>query len=339
MGRVLGHGLEDDRFERRRDLRIELAGCRRIIPDVLGCDGHGRLPEERGSAGHHFEEDDAHRVDVTARIDSEPFRLFGRKVGRGSHHRTGLREALFGVHGPGDAEVGHLHLAVVGDEDVARLDVPVDDPVLVCVPEGRGHMGTDVCGALRRERAGGLENRRQRAAVDELHHDEVGPGVLTPVEDGDDVGMREVGGGLGLPAEPLDERPVDRQFGKQDLQCHRPIEQAVVGAVDLGHAPSSNEVVEFVALRKDTRRLGRVHVGQSLCLLSLGSGVLKSSAAGHRPRVVRPLTGSPRVRDPGSSSSAGQKRRHRCCCPAGSAPPRRRRPWGCWPGRRRSSSH
>ena len=41
----------------------------------------------------------------------------------------------------------------------------------------------------RRDRLGVAQDRRKRAAVDVLHHDEVGAVVLPPVEHRDDVGM------------------------------------------------------------------------------------------------------------------------------------------------------
>ena len=49
--------------------------------------------------------------------------------------------------------------------------------------------------------------------------------------------MRQVGGGLRLTTEAFDEGAVDRQLRKEDLQRHRAVEQAVVGAIDLGHPP------------------------------------------------------------------------------------------------------
>jgi len=69
-------------------------------------------------------------------------------------------------------------------------------------------------------RAAGLsQHRRKRTAVDELHDDEVRARVLAPVEHRDDVGMGELGGGLGLPAEPLHERPVHRESGKRTFRA------------------------------------------------------------------------------------------------------------------------
>ena len=133
--------------------------------------------------------------------------------------------------------------------------------MLVGVAEGGGGVGPDVGGPLGGEGAGGLQDRRQRPAVDELHDDEVGAAVLAPVEHRHDVGVREVGGRLGLPAEPLDERAVDGELGEEHLERHRAVEKPVVGAVHLGHATTGDEVVELVALREDAGCLGRVHVG------------------------------------------------------------------------------
>jgi porphobilinogen synthase len=77
--------------------------------------------------------------------------LLGREVGGRAHHRAGLGEALLGAraHGPGDAEVGHLHLAGRRDEDVGRLDVAVDHAVAVGEAERGGHLAGDLRGLHR----------------------------------------------------------------------------------------------------------------------------------------------------------------------------------------------
>ena len=120
----------------------------------------GVSPEERRATGDHLEEHDAERVDVAAGVDADALGLLGGEVGGRAHDRTGLGQALLGVDGPGDAEVGDLHLALVGDQHVARLHVAVDDPVLVGVAEGGGHVGADVGGPLGRQRPGRLAGWR-----------------------------------------------------------------------------------------------------------------------------------------------------------------------------------
>ena len=52
--------------------------------------------------------------------------------------RPVLGQAVVPSQRPGDAEVGHQGGAVAGEEDVLRLDVPVDDAVLVGVVECAG---------------------------------------------------------------------------------------------------------------------------------------------------------------------------------------------------------
>ena len=94
------------------------------------------------------------------------------------------------------------------------------------------------------------ENGGERPPVDEFHDDEVRALVLAPVEDRHDVRVGEVGGGLGLPPEALDEVPVDRELGEEHLERDRTIEQAVVGPVHLRHAPAGDEVRQFIAVRE-----------------------------------------------------------------------------------------
>src|SRR5581483_7107112 len=114
-----------------------------------------------------------------------------------------LGEVLGRAGGPGDAEVGDLHVAVDVDEHVARLHVPVDHAVAVGEGQGGGHVGADVGGPIGEEGTFGPDDVGQGPAVHELHHDVVGAVLLAPVVDRHDVRMGEVGGGLGLPAEAL----------------------------------------------------------------------------------------------------------------------------------------
>ena len=105
----------------------------------------------------------------------------------------------------GDAEVGDLHLPGRRDEDVAGLHVAVDDAVAVGEAERGGDVRGDLGGAPGVQRALGADDLREAAALDVLHDDEVGAVLLAPVVDGHDVGVVEVGRGLGLTTEPLDE--------------------------------------------------------------------------------------------------------------------------------------
>ena len=137
------------------------------------------------------------------------------------------------------------------DEDVGRLDVAVDEPGLVGEVQGGGDLAGDLGGLLGRDVAVGAQDVGQRAAVDELHGDEVRAGVLAPVVDADDVGVAEVGRGLGLAAEPLDEVGVDGELGEQHLDGDLAVEQAVAPEEHVGHAAAPDALAQLVAVVDD----------------------------------------------------------------------------------------
>ena len=106
----------------------------------------------------------------------------------------------------GDAEVEQLDVPVPGDEDVLRLQVPVDDAALVRSRESLGHLRRPLKG--RGQRNGALRQPLpQRLALEQLG-DEVGlPVVEADVVKGDDVWVSQRSGQLGLAVEALQEAP------------------------------------------------------------------------------------------------------------------------------------
>ena len=89
----------------------------------------------------------------------------------------------------GEPEVEHLHRAVGLDLDVARLEIAMDDALLVRGFERRRDLARDAQRLVERKsgrRARTLrEQLGQRLAFDQLHHQVVGPDVVQRA----DVGM------------------------------------------------------------------------------------------------------------------------------------------------------
>ena len=161
------------------------------------------LAEERHTPGEALVEHERQRVEVGAPVEALAANLLGREVLGGAHHHVVAGEVVAGGEALGDAEVGQQHATVGRDEDVAGLDVAVDEAGAVGLVEGAGDGGADVDRQLGPEPLLGVEQLAQALAVDELHHDRLAAVVDEDVVDADDVGVAEPGDGDRLAAEAL----------------------------------------------------------------------------------------------------------------------------------------
>jgi hypothetical protein len=144
--------------------------------------------------------DAGERKDVVARIR----RLVGQHLRAGIGRRQGVQHAgiedgiVAMIHlrtgdGAGDAEVDDLGPPALRDDDVGRLQIEVDDAVLMRIDEG----GADVADDPERLRsrqpleAGGADDPIERLARQVLHGHVEGGAVAVEVVHGDDVGVRQ----------------------------------------------------------------------------------------------------------------------------------------------------
>ena len=96
------------------------------------------------------------------------------------------------------AEIDHERLAAGVDQDVAGLDVPVNESLAVSVVQRLGNRGHQFRGFAKRGPVV-LDLLRQRAAFDELRDDEAGTVLgAADVVDGNDVRVVEAGDGAGF---------------------------------------------------------------------------------------------------------------------------------------------
>jgi hypothetical protein len=131
----------------------------------------------------------------------------------------------------GEPEVQHERPAVGADHDVARLEVAVDDVLLVGVVDGVGDV------AQRLERLAELQlQAAQGAALDVLHHDEAAAVLLGHAVDRDDVRMGQARRRERLAREAFG-RPflVGRRHGQLDRDP--PAETGIPGLPHLADAP------------------------------------------------------------------------------------------------------
>ncbi len=139
LRRVLGDRLHDDSFRRRRDLRPDRAERRRRLMYLHHRHRDERVAIERHLPGQRLIEHDAEAVEIGSPVERMMQRLLGREIVRGAHHRLGTRQ-LRCPRGAGDAEIRHLGDALGMEQDIMRLDVPVDEATAM----GRCERGGDL---------------------------------------------------------------------------------------------------------------------------------------------------------------------------------------------------
>ena len=254
-------------------------------------------------AGEQFAGDDAEGIEVAGGGDGEAADLLGAGVVGGE----GVEPALGGgeLLGPlalaeeaGDAEVEEFDGAVGGDEDVAGLEVAVDDEVLVGVLDGGRDLAQEREARAQGEAVGGGVGG-DGDAVDVLH-DEVrlAVGGDAAVEQGGDVPVVEVGEDLAFVAEAADGE-VALVAAAEELEGDAFLE-LVVGAdplVDGPHAADADEAGEGVGADAGADGGGGGIAG--------GEGIGEDGAVGALPGGVPAVEGGEQAFDFGAQRGVG----------------------------------
>ncbi len=239
LGRILAQGPLDGGGQVRGDRGVDLGQRGRVLRPELLERLHRIIGIEGRPIGQELVEDRSCRELVRALVHAAP-RLLGRHVAEGAHDQAGSREPGVGGGDAGDAEVEDLHLPVAQDEDVPRLDVAVDDPVLMGVVEPVADLDHQGQLVLERDLAALADEELELLAVEELHDDEEATLVLAQVVDDDDVRVVEAGAGLGFPVESGLQLVGDLRFARDHLERDEPIEDRVVGLVDGAHPAAAD---------------------------------------------------------------------------------------------------
>jgi hypothetical protein len=160
----------------------------------------------------------------------------------------------------GQAEVEHLHRAVLAYLDVGRLQVAVDDPLLVRRLERFGHLPGDRQRLLDRDRSL-ADPVGERRPFDQFHHERGHARALLQPVDGGDVGVVQRGQRARLPVEPRQSILILCHRLRQDLDGHGAAQVGVGGAVHLTHATDTDLRGNLV--RTDSGTRGQRHAARN----------------------------------------------------------------------------
>ena len=247
LARSLLETSEGDPLQVGRQRCLGFRKRRRVLLEHRVQRFHHRVPVEGPLPGQHLVEHAAEGEDVGAPVCRLPASLLRREIAHGAEDgaRGGALILLQGaghVVTPGlgeldlgEAEVQDLHPAVLGHEEVVRLEVPVDDPLLVGSAEALGHLHSDVHG-LPHGQGAIPEPVPQRSTLEVLHDGVRDVALPAEIVERKDVRVGERGNRLGLALEPGESVRVFRELLRQDLHRHFSAEARVLRPVHLAHA-------------------------------------------------------------------------------------------------------
>ena len=132
-----------------------------------------------------------------------------------------------------------------GDQDVAGLDIAMDEPADVCGIEGARDLAQEVDDLPRLERPF-PQPRLEVRALDIAHRDEQDAVDLAGLVDGQDVGVVDGCRHLRLALESGAVIEVVRQGGRQDLECHAALESALLRAIHDAHATTTDDGLDAI---------------------------------------------------------------------------------------------
>ena len=246
--RRLGHRAANHVIERRWHLGSPFAHRWWHGIDLGPHLGHpALLVRERGLAHQHLEQHAAEAVDVAARIWLTAFDLFGRDVVDCSEHLVHCCQAWIRLRALRESEVGEVDVIFRCEDHVGRLDVTVNESLLVGQLQRRGDLGSGSRCSPGLHRTVAVDQRAQLCALDPPRDDIDGSIPLARLIQRDDVGVIERGDRSGLAAKPLPHHRVARQVGLDQLQCYGPVEPKLASPVQNPDPAEADDALDLVS--------------------------------------------------------------------------------------------
>jgi hypothetical protein len=216
----------------------------------------GRLPGQRVVEGGPQAVEVGAGVGVARRVV-----LLRRGVLRRPHppqRRPGAR--VPGVPEFHQSEVHQHGLPVRADDDVLRLNVPVDDPLAVAIGQRVQQLAGPLQHLILRQRPSGGDEVRQTLPLDQVHHQIGVAAFLKEVGHPHQVGVVQAGQGerflAELPAQVGQGLGVQTGLGDHLLDGDGDLQPGVPGPVDGAHSAPAQERLEVVAVLQNPTGTG-----------------------------------------------------------------------------------
>src|SRR6218665_2811416 len=215
------------------------------VIDLRHCNSDLRFTGERPTASQCFVGDDAKRINIGCGGCRVPRCLLGREVLHRAHDLTG-RGQWHLVSDSGDTEVGDLHATVRCDQEVARLDVSVNESRFGGSVYCSCGLRDDVEHSITGKNVFALQHTRERFARNQLHNKICAAILLAVVEAVRNALVVDQSRVPGLCPEPLQKARVAEILVLQDLDGDPATNEDVCGLPHFTHATNGNARLQLV---------------------------------------------------------------------------------------------
>src|ERR1039458_2301238 len=211
----------------------------------------GIVARKRQPPGKQQVENDARGPDIGPAVRLLAQESLRRNVVEGAddHARLCVTGVTFQ---PGNAKVDNLDVSIRLHHDVCRLDVPMDNSLLVRITQAEANLANNLQLLDKRKLASGAKQIFERISGDKLHGD-VGEAILlAEFVHGDDIGMvQNAGTGLQL-------KPLTKLFGRfgERLDRHLAPDGLVQAPVNDTHAANAQDTQDLVLADLSNWRTG-----------------------------------------------------------------------------------
>ena len=214
---------------------------------MLDGNGHCGFPVKRHPASHHFIHDNPKGINVAFPIYKAIPCLFRGRIVDGAHH---LRIDGVGIGYPGNAKIRHLYLAFRGNDNILRLNVPMDDMLIVGCFNPPAHLDGNADCFLK----GKLPlffNIHFKGDALHIFHNNIMDGILAPyIINIYNIWMLQPSRGLGFRAELRYEIHVLGKFRLQYLYPYKTPQGMVLCLIDVRHSPGPYFPYNFISVCK-----------------------------------------------------------------------------------------
>ena len=222
-------------------------------------DDSGAFAAEGQLPGRHLVQHCAKRKQITARVQFLRPRLFRRHVSHRTQRGTGTGQ-VFHVLGTGhlarsgDAcndlgktEIKDLGVAALGDKNIRRLDVAMNDALCMRGVERIGDFDGQCENLVYFQRTAG-DAMLQRHAIEKFHGNEGFAVLVVNFVDRADIGMIQRGGRLGFALKAAKGLRVFSDVIGQELEGNKAVKLHILGFVDNPHA-AATELLQDAVVR------------------------------------------------------------------------------------------